>query len=153
MLKQSNRKSMLFKDNWKLIFYCGNKSILFLIWTVIYCQQFADTIGVTEVHWCDKTIMNITEIYEHGREGVSAHRTESPHSRGARAQGRWLSVRPSDLPSSGRYALFFYCHHQPESQQKLGESSPSSLPLPSTSKCDCWSQKNRWLIPGASQRW
>ena len=65
----------------------------------------------------------------------SARKRVRSRSCAAWVQGRRPLVGHSALTSSGRYALFFYCRPQPESQQKLGESSPPLsplLPLPPT---------------------
>jgi hypothetical protein len=57
-----------------------------------------------------------------------ARNRESPPAWATWAQGRRPFVGPSTIPSSGRYALFFYCHPQPESQQKQGKVPPITHP-------------------------
>ena len=62
--------------------------------------------------------------------GGSARTRECPCSRVVRSEWCRPSVGPSALPSSGCYALFFYCRPQPHAYSPF--SSFLSSPLPST---------------------
>ena len=96
---------------------------------ILQCVRNSQSISSIIYEWptCMKTICH-GQVYFYIFMGVSTR--ESSPSRATGAQGRWPSVGPSALPSSGRFAIFFYCRSKPKSQQKLWKTPPPTLSQP-----------------------